>query len=676
MIISIEWLRSLVDFDLNSQDLADLLTAGGIEAECGGETILKLDLTPNRPDCMSHLGVAREVALLTDSELKRHRIDLSESKVKVDDSFSIEIVDEKACPRYAARIVRNLKIGPSPDWMSSRLEVVGIRSINNVVDVANYVLMELGHPLHTFDLNLLEGGKIIVRLAKEGEKIVTLDDEKRTLNNYHLLTCDAKKPVALAGIMGCANSEVTESTTDILIESAYFDPITIRRGSKSLGLTTEASKRFERGTDFEGLITALDRTADLLSECAGGDIDGGILDAYPNKISNEKITLRADKASELIGFEIDDTFIEKTFAGLEISSKKTKDGFTALPPTFRPDLKREIDLIEELARVYGYGSIPSDYLFDGNITQIKEDPLKHVMNLKRFLAGIGFNEISSNSLMNRKRAALFLEGDFLEVQNPLSIEMSALRPSLLPGLLRSIKYNLNRSEPNLALFEHGIVFTANSKANLGREEAEHLTGVVCGQRSPQGWRSGDQPYDLYYLKGLMSSLADFINVTPTDISEAEQSSYFDSEQIVTGNGSVIAQIGAIRNDQLQAYDIEVLLFGFSINLDFITSAMAETSKYQSVPQFPAIVRDFTFSVANDVQVGEIEKLIRNEGTDLLTKVELVDLYAGKQVSLDNKSVSFRMKFESKDRTLTDAEIDKISESIIQVTGNKLGAKLR
>ena len=226
------------------------------------------------------------------------------------------------------------------------------------------------------------------------------------------------------------------------------------------------------------------------------------------------------------------------------------------------------------------------------------------------------------------------------------------------------------------MFEHGIVFTANSKANLGREEAEHLTGVVCGQRSPQGWRSGDQPYDLYYLKGLMASLADFINVTPTDISEAEQSSYFDSEQIVTVNGSVIAQIGAIRNDQLQAYDIEVLLFGFSINLDFITSAMAETSKYQSVPQFPAIVRDFTFSVANDIQVGEIEKLIRNEGTDLLTKVELVDLYAGKQVSSDNKSVSFRIKFESKDRTLTDAEIDKISESIIQVTGNKLGAKLR
>ena len=676
MIISIEWLRSLVDFDLNSQDLADLLTAGGTEAEPGGESIIKLDLTPNRPDCMSHLGVAREVSVLSGSKLKRPEINLSESDTKVDDSFSIEIANDNECPRYAARIVRNLKVGPSPDWMSSRLEAVGIRSINNVVDVANYVLMELGHPLHTFDLNLLQGNKIVVRLANDGEKIVTLDDEERTMNKNHLLICDGEKPVALAGIMGCANSEVTESTTDILIESAYFDPITIRRGSKSLDLTTEASKRFERGTDFEGLITALDRTAELLSECAGGDIDCGILDAYPNEILNEEITLQADKASELIGCEIDQKFIEKTFAGLEISCKKTKNGFTALPPTFRPDLKREIDLIEELARVYGYNDIPSDYLFDGNISQLNEDPLKHVINLKRFLAGIGFNEISSNSLMNSKRAAIFSEGNFLEVQKPLSNEMSSLRPSLLPGLLRSIKYNLNRSEPNLALFEHGIVFTANPKAELGREEGEQLFGVVCGQRNPQGWRSGDEPYDLYYLKGVMVSLADFINVTLSDISETKHSTYFDNEQIASVNDNVMAHIGAIHNDQLKVYDIDVPLFGFSINIDFITSAMVETSRYQQVPQFPAIVRDFTFSVANEIQVGEIEKLLRKKGTELLKKVELVDLYAGKQISSDKKSISFRLKFESNDRTLTDAEIDKISESIIQVTENKLGAKLR
>ena len=675
MIISIEWLRSLVDFDLNSQDLADLLTAGGTEAESGGESILKLDLTPNRPDCMSHLGVAREVSVLTGSKLKRPEINLSESDTKVDDSFSIEIANDNECPRYAARIVRNIKVGPSPDWMSDRLEAVGIRSINNVVDVANYVLMELGHPLHTFDLNLLQGNKIVVRLANDGEKIVTLDDEERTMNKNHLLICDGEKPVALAGIMGCANSEVTESTTDIVIESAFFDPITIRRGSKSLDLATEASKRFERGTDFDGLITALDRTAELLSELAGGDIDRGILDAYPNKILNEKISLQGDKASELIGCEIDEKFIEKTFAALEISCKKTKNGFTALPPTFRPDLKRDIDLIEELARVYGYETIPSDFQYDGNLKGIKVDPLKHVADLKRFLAGIGFNEISSNSLMNSKRAALF-DDNILEVQNPLSNEMSVLRPSLLPGLLRSIKYNLNRSVPNLALFEHGIVFAADKKAELGRIESEHLTGIVCGQRNPQGWRSGDEPYDLFYLKGVIESLADFINVTLTDISEANNSLLFDNEQIASVGDNVMAQIGAIRTDQLKGYDIDIPLFGFSINLDFIITMMAETSRYQPVPQFPAIVRDFTFSVANDIQAGEIEKLIKQKGTDLLTKVELVDLYAGEQVSSDNKSVSFRIKFESKERTLTDTEIDKISESIIQVTENKLGAKLR
>ncbi len=676
MIISIEWLRSFVDFDLDAQDLADLLTAGGIESEAGGESILKLDLTPNRPDCMSHLGVAREVAVLSGSELKQPDINLRESSQKVGDSFSVEIVDEKACPRYAARIVRNVKIGPSPGWLSSRLETVGIRSINNVVDIANYVLMELGHPLHTFDLNLLEGEKIVVRLAEDGEKIVTLDDEERTLNHHHLLICDANKPVALAGVMGCANSEVSETTTDILIESAYFDPVTIRRGSKSLGLSTEASKRFERGTDFEGLITALDRTAELLAELADGTVEKGIVDAYPSEISIEEITLRPGKASEVIGHDIDENFIEETFAGLEISSTKTKNGFVSVPPTFRPDLEREIDLIEELARVYGYESIQSKFSFEGNIEKVEHDPEIHVSELKRFLAGIGFNEIYSNSLMNSRRAALFGKGDPLVVQNPLSNEMSALRPSLIPGLLRALKYNLNRNETNLALFEYGVVFSANPKAEFGREEAAQLTGVVCGQRNPEGWRTSDQPHDLFFIKGVVNSLAEFINVGIPDFSSADTPSVYYEEQIANIDGEPIALFGSIPIQQLQAYEIETPVFSFSLNLDNIASNMSYPVRYAPVPQFPGIERDYSFIVGKEVQAGEIDKLIRSKGTNLLKKVKLVDLYTGEQIGSDEKSVSFRLLFQATDRTLRDSEIDEISESIIQVARKKLGAKLR
>jgi len=544
------------------------------------------------------------------------------------------------------------------------------------VDIANYVLMELGHPLHTFDLNLLEGEKIVVRLAEEGEKIVTLDDEERTLNHHHLLICDANKPVALAGVMGCANSEVSEATTDILIESAYFDPVTIRRGSKSLGLSTEASKRFERGTDFEGLITALDRTAQLLSEHAEGTVDKGIVDAYPTKISINEITLRPGKASEVIGHDIDEKFIGETFAGLEISSTKTKNGFVSIPPTFRPDLEREIDLIEELARVYGYESIPSKFLFEGNIGKVEHDPQIYISELKRFLAGIGFNEIFSNSLMNSRRAALFGNRDPLVVQNPLSNEMSALRPSLIPGLLRALKYNLNRSETNLALFEYGVVFSANPKAEFGREEAAHLTGVVCGQRNPDGWRTSDQPHDLFFVKGVVISLAEFINVGIPDFASTDTQSVYYEEQIANISGEPIALFGSIPIQQLQAYEIETPVFSFSLNLDNITANMSYPVRYAPVPQFPGIERDYSFIVGKKVQAGEIDKLIRSKGTNLLKKVKLVDLYTGEQIGSDEKSVSFRLLFQATDRTLRDSEIDDISESIIQVARKKLGAKLR
>ncbi|MFQ6673736.1 MAG: phenylalanine--tRNA ligase subunit beta, partial [Fidelibacterota bacterium] len=327
MIASIEWLKDYVDITLSPEDLADLLTNAGLEsvAEAGGKS-LHIEIMPNRPDCMSHVGVAREIALLTGGDLRPPQVHLKETDERADQAITVEIVNPDECPRYACRVVKNVTVGPSPEWMAERLEATGLRSINNVVDISNYVLMELGHPLHIFDLSKVEGGKIVVRTVGEGESLKTLDGELRRLNARHLLICDARKAVALAGIMGGENSEVSERTTDVLVESAYFDPVTIRKGAKALGLSTEASRRFERGTDYEGLITALDRIAALLTELAGGDVLKGIVDQYPRKMVPQNIRFRPDAASAVAGVTFQEDFIEKTFKGLQISfSKEGKD---------------------------------------------------------------------------------------------------------------------------------------------------------------------------------------------------------------------------------------------------------------------------------------------------------------------------------------------------------------
>ena len=345
MIVSMDWLKDFVSFKLAPQELADLLTGAGLESTVGenGDT-LDIELTPNRPDCMSHFGVAREIALLTDKKLKQTDISLSESDQPIEDAVTITIEEEKGSPRYSARVVKGVKVGASPDWMVQRLEQCGIRSINSVVDISNYVLLELGHPLHTFDLGLVEGETIIVRSAKKNDKMVTLDGENRKLSSDHLLICDSKKPVGLAGIMGGENTEVTQKTTDVLIECAYFDPVTIRKGAKKLDLSSEASRRFERGADYDDVTAVLDRTAQLITQIAGGEICAGVVDCYPKVIKPKNVLLNRKRAESSIGVAFDDKFIRSTLDGLGIGHKKKNDQYECVIPSFRPDLEREIDL--------------------------------------------------------------------------------------------------------------------------------------------------------------------------------------------------------------------------------------------------------------------------------------------------------------------------------------------
>ncbi|MFQ6676473.1 MAG: phenylalanine--tRNA ligase subunit beta, partial [Fidelibacterota bacterium] len=633
MIVAIDWLTDFVDIDVTPGELADLLTNGALETVpvSGGEA-LDVEIMPNRPDCMSHVGVAREIALLTGKKLRTPKVELKESGGRTADVVSVDIRDPGACPRYACRVVKNVAVGPSPSWMVDRLAATGIRSVNNVVDISNYVLMELGHPLHVFDLSLVKENRIVVRMGKKGDTLVTLDGERRELGTENLLICDAKRPVALAGVMGGANTEVTEKTKDVLIESAYFDPVTIRRGSKRVGLSTEASKRFERGTDYVGLLRALDRTAALISELAGGEVLKGVVDEYPVKMRRNPIYLSPRKADAVAGVHFSHRFIQKTFRGLKISFTRAGNGYRCLAPTFRPDLTRSIDLVEELARVYGYENVASDTTFDGLLDGTARDPMDVISRLKEFFAGLGFHEIVSNSLLNPAQSGHFFSGEGVRVRNPQSLEMSVLRTSLFPGLLSAVSYNLNRDEGDLALFEHGNTFFPDDHSATGCVEREQFCGVICGYARPRQWKGGPVRNDFYMLKGYMEALARFARVKKIEFSDLPESPTFLYGQVLKdGSKTAVAEFGELPAHLLNSYDISVPVLGFTLNLDAVRRVMDRDRLYAALSPYPGISRDLSFIVNAATPVGKIQDVLKASGSHLLKRVTLYDLYEGEPV---------------------------------------------
>ena len=672
MIVSLDWLKDFVSFKLAPQELADLLTGAGLESTVGenGDT-LDIELTPNRPDCMSHLGVAREIALLTDAKLKQDDISLSESDQPVEDAVTIIIEDEKGSPRYSARVVKGIKVGASPDWMVQRLEQCGIRSINSVVDISNYVLLELGHPLHTFDLGLVEGETIIVRSAKKNEKIVTLDGENRKLSSDHLLICDSKKPVGLAGIMGGENTEVTQKTTDVLIECAYFDPVTIRKGAKKLDLSSEASRRFERGANYDDVTAVLDRTAQLITQIAGGEICAGMVDCYPKVIKPKKVLLNRKRAESSIGVAFDDKFIRSTLGGLGIGHKKKNDQYECVIPSFRPDLEREIDLCEELARVYGFDKIESKTAYVGDVTTILADEERTVDELRDYFSGMGFNEVMTNSLLSEQDAQTFSELNPLPVANPLSREMSVMRPSLLPGLLGSVNYNLRRGENDLSLFEYGNIFQAEEKKWA---ESPQFSGVACGDRVSKGWRQDQHKNDFYLLKGVVCNLVQRFGFDGS-FTELENSYVLSYGMRWETSSGWLADIGSVNNEILGYYDIGLPVVSVNLNLELFNSSI-EAVQFSKLPQFPSIDRDLSLSVPSSVTIGELESIIQENGTDLLRVKKLYDLYGGDQIESGMQGVTFSLSFRSDDRTLQDDEVDTIMEKIISETSSQVDAKLR
>lgn len=631
-------------------------------------------ITPNRPDCLSVTGIAREAAALTGGTLKLPQPEVPEvSALKTEASVRVAIEDAQGCPRYAARLIRDVHIKPSPRWMQERLEAVGIRPINNIVDITNYVLMELGQPLHAFDLSQVSGGQIIVRSSQPGEKFVTLDDKERTLPERTVMICDAEKAVAIGGIMGGQNSEVSEHTRDVLLESAYFHPERIARSSKKLGLSTEASQRFERGTDPNGVIRAANRAAQLMAELAGGKVATGIVDVYPQPILPKKIALRPERVNRVLGAQLSTEQIESTLKSIGMKIQ----GSTVEAPTFRPDLLQEIDLIEEVARLVNFSNLPTNEktALRYEIPESTQDNL--VSYLRENTLQLGLQEVFTNSMLKEREAAPFYHGEAVRILNPISDDMAVMRPSLLPGLLRSTAYNINRNMTDVRIFEIGRMFR-NYVQNQLPEQPYGLAAAISGRRFRENWSVPPTKIDFYDIKGYLENFLLKISLDNWQFILYDKASYMAENECLAVRcaDEIIGVCGKIKPEISELFGISDSVYAFELNVDLLQKHLSFERKYQPIARYPYSERDMALVLDERVSAGTVLDLIRQTGAPLLSEVDVFDVYTGDKIPPGQKSLAIRMRFQSKERTLSDKEVDKVFHKIIRRSEKEFDAHLR
>jgi phenylalanyl-tRNA synthetase beta chain len=644
------------------------------------DVIYEIGITPNRADCLSHIGVAREVGLLSNKKVRIPGVQLKESTTPAAKQAKIVIQDKDGCPRYSARLLRNVKIGPSPKWLQDLLTSVGVRPISNVVDVTNYVLMETGQPLHAFDYDKLADHTIIVKRAKSGEKFATLDGKERTLNSETLMICDAHRPVAIAGVMGGGNSEITNGTTNILIESAFFDPSSIRKTSKYLGLSTEASYRFERGTDIGITRYAADRAAQMIQELAGAEVLKGALDARGRKQKELKIKLRVSRTNRVLGTGLTKIQIKDFLSKVGIISKSlAMDVLEAHVPTYRIDVSQEIDLIEEVARVYGYNNIETktissiDFLNAVFADRVETD-------IRNYFSNAGFNEMVANSLQDAATAAL--PGlPTVKMLNPVSVEMSTMRTSLIPGALQIVRHNRNHGNKHLRLFELGKVYTVGQSTGgvslEGFREEDRLLILMSGKPVTAG--TGIQPHetDILDLKGEVEA---FLTKVCLDkyrfISYDTRCALTDSTISIEINAVSAGVLGRVKGELTTKFDIDDPVFVCELALEILSKGMQSERKYVPLPKFPSVTRDLAFVVDGSVTQQSLEQAIRESGKPLLASVVLFDEYRDDKIGAGNKSLAYALEFQSQDHTLTDRESDQLITRIVDAARRECGAVLR
>ncbi len=646
----------------------------------------ELGLTPNRPDCLSIVGVAREVAAIVGRPLQIVHQAPVEEGAPCSDSTSVCLEESGLCPRYAARLIRGVKIGASPGWLVRRLDAIGMRTINNVVDVTNLMLMELGHPLHAFDFNLLGEQRIVVQRATDGASFTTLDGQQRLLCGDDLVICDGRGPVALAGIMGGQNSEIGPETTDILLESAYFNPATIRRTSKRLGMHTEASHRFERGADVDMVPIALDKAAGLIVEVAGGVLAQGMIDCYPEPLPERQLTLDVAKANQVLGLKLasDDILSLLRSIGLETQPAPDRDNgiLYVKIPAFRPDLEREIDLIEEVARLHGYDHIPVTMPVSRMICHRPALQQRLVRQLRDAMVAGGFAEIINYSFIAPEWDRLNLAEDDcrrqnVRILNPLTEDQSVMRTSLVPSMLESIARNRAYRSLDLHLFELRPVFQPQEGEDLPREGLR-LCAAICGRREPLGWAQAADEVDFFDLKGQLESLLEGFRLGSVrwDSSQSETFYHPGKSCILHHPSGLLGSIGEIHPQVLERFEIDQPVYLLDLDLNAFSAAMVTGREFQAISRFPDVCRDSALLVDDKISAEQVFAVIDQVRGRFVEDYTLFDMYCGPGIAAGKKSLAIRVRYRSRDKTLTEEEIATGHERIIKALNKQLGAEIR
>ncbi len=683
MIVSYRWLGEMVAFDAEPDRLAADLTDCGVVAEIvesgSSDAILELELTTNRPDCLSHRGVAREIATLYGKTLRTRQVELSESEPPTSSQVSVQIESAELCRRYSARLIRGVRVGPSPDWLCQRLGSLGIRPINNIVDATNYVLMEGGHPTHAFDLSKIHGAQIVVRKARSGERLLTLDGVQRNLKEGMLLIADPVKPVALAGVMGGQDSEIDSGTRDVLVESAWFDPISVRKTSKALGIHTEASHRFERGADQEATLPAVNRAAQLIQQLAGGQILQGPLDNYPRVLKRLPVLLRRSHLARLMGLEIEAKEVEQTLNSLQFRVlSSTAEGWTVALPTARMDVEREIDLIEEIARHHGYGNLPSTLpAWQGGAQRRKEYRVEKIVTER--LLHLGYFQTLTYPLVDMREDRKFSATPQISLLNPLSSETGVMRTSLLQGLLASLSWNYNRGLRSLKVFEIGKVY-GWVQPQQSREESR-VGLLVTGNLEEKTVHGAAKGYALFDLKGDIETLLEPSTVDGKGV-RFKACERVGSHWSTAAAGQIwfgdtkLGCFGQLHPAICAEHKIGQPVFAAEIELSLLHPLWRSEPKARPIARFPSIQRDLSIIVDHDVTYGDIESAIWDTHIEELFQIFPFDLYRGGQLPRDKKGISIRLVYQRLDRTLLEEDANRFDQVVLARLRDRFGAQLR
>jgi len=681
MRISYSWLRDYVDIRVPPEKLAELLTMAGLSVdsidEKNGDSILEIEITSNRPDWLSYIGVAREVAALTGRKLKLSSFVHRSSSIVKNKRTTITIADKLLCPRYTARIIHNVKVGESPKWLKERIESIGLRSVNNIVDITNFCLFETGEPMHAFDLDKLSGQSIIVRRASRGEKIKTIDGIERSLDEEMLVIADDKSPVAIAGIMGGAHAEVGLTTKNILLEAAYFDPISVRRTSRKLALSTESSYRFERRVDMENIDCARDRATQLMGELAGAT--AGELITIGNAAPDKKnISLRLDRLNKIIGAEIPISRVKAILVSLGLKVKVSSGSTLTLSiPGFRYDLQDEIDIIEEVVRIYGYDNIPET--IPPVIETGERLPFEMVVdkNIRNILVNLGLSEIITYSLLSRKTLKLLAnssDSNAIEIRNPLSNEQEMMRPTLAAGMLNTICWNINRKMKDLKLFELGKTYFKETDNSFAEKRC--LAIGILGQLY-DGWIGHPRMMTLFDLKGIIETLFQSMGIKDYCVKESQNNLFSHAARAsLEVNAEAVGVMGQIEPKVLRDFDIKEAVYVAEIDCDKLLKHISLETRFKESPKFPSVRRDISIVADANILNAKIISLIKEAAGDLLKGAELVDRYSGGQIPDGKVGLTYRLEYQDPKKTLQDSDLQGVHSRVISALKSDLGAKLR